>query len=353
MSSSDRPNSSRSEATLREVHLFMRFAREWELRFEKLLRTGSISKWYSAVGNEALTVSAAQAIERGDALLSLHRDSGAILRYYLEPADVLPGEFSSPPASGRRGLRADGRALLDRLASQVLGRADGFTGGFDRSYHYNYCDDEAGAVHVGMISHLGAMLPVATGIALALERAANHRVALAFIGDGGTSTGDFHEALNLAAVMRLPLIVVIENNGYAFSTATSEQYACASLALRGAGYGVPGVEVDGGNVRDVLAAVADAVGRARAGEGPTLIEARVGRMRGHSEGDDSAKFVVDDGVVDPLESFERELVERGAAREDDLLRLAEHCASCVLDVVDRALARPSPNPGAERPIYAE
>ena len=195
-------------------YAYMRLAREVDSRFEKLLLSGRVAKWYSEVGNEATTVSAGLAIGRGDVLCTLHRDLGAILAYYLDPVRTFPGFGFGEEADHRPAPRE----LLYRLVCQLLGRADGFSGGVERSYHYGYLAPEMGLNHVGMISHLGAMIPVAAGCAFALKRSGTDRVAVNFIGDGGTSTGDFHEGLNMAAVWNLPLVLVIENNRYAFST---------------------------------------------------------------------------------------------------------------------------------------
>ncbi len=334
------------ETQWREIHAFMRLAREWDVRFERLLKTGGIGKWYSAVGNEAITVPAAHCLEAGDALLTLHRDVGAILRYYFDVATLFPHFFAAPTAPTSR--RQD-RNVLYRLACQMLGKADGFTSGRDRSYHYNYCDRRSGILHFGMISHLGAMIPVAAGVAFALQQEGGGRVALHFVGEGATSTGDFHEALNMASVYSLPLVLVIENNGFAFSTPTTEQFACRSLAARGDAYGIPGVAVDGTDADAVLSAVATAVERGRGGAGPTLIEARVGRLRGHSEGDDSLAFarrVAPDPPVDPLEALESKMVAAGDLSTADVERIATAAHELVLTVVDAAAASPDPDPSA-------
>ena len=218
----------------------MKLAREFDARFESMLLTGRISKWYSAIGNEGITVPAGLALEAGDVLCSLHRDVGAILAFYLDPARAFPGfGFGSPD-----GRRPEPETLFYRLACQVLGKAPGFSHGIERSYHYGHFDDAAGIAHVGMISHLGAMIPVATGAAFAMKRNGGDRVAINFIGEGGTSTGDFHEGLNLAAVWKLPLVLVIENNRYAFSTPARHQYACLQLSDRGPGYGIPALTVN-------------------------------------------------------------------------------------------------------------
>ena len=151
-----------------ETHFHMRLSREWDERFEKLIRQGAVAKWYSGVGSEATTVASAGCLRPDDALLTIHRDSGAILRYYASCEDLVPGLL---PVENRHGCEK-ARELLYRLACQLLGRADGFTGGYDRSFHYAHFEEETGFKHIGMISHMGAMIPVAAGVALAFRQQA-------------------------------------------------------------------------------------------------------------------------------------------------------------------------------------
>jgi 2-oxoisovalerate dehydrogenase E1 component len=341
---------------LLELHFFLRLAREWDLRFEKLFRTGAVSKWYSSVGNEAITVPAATAIEAGDALCTLHRDSGAVLRYYLDAEQLFPGLLAG--GRRRRLLELDSRDLLHRLACQMLGNAEGFSAGHERSYHYGLMEEDAGCIHVGMISHLGAMIPVAAGLALGFRQRRSDRVALNFIGEGGASSGDFHEGLNMAAVLRVPLILIIENNRYAFSTPARQQYAAESLASRAAGYGISGALVDGNDPEAVWREVSKAVARGRQGGGPTLIEAVVGRMRGHSEGDDSILQVPEAerrhfACEDPVERFESKLLEAEVMPAAHLEEVRKLTSGLVLETVERALASPDPDPAAERRLYAD
>jgi len=275
-------------------YAFMKLARDFDSRFEALLLTGRVSKWYSEVGNEATTVPAGLMLAPGDALCTLHRDLGAILAVYLDPARAFPEMGFGEPD----GRRPDPVEILVRLACQLLGKGAGFSQGVERSFHYGYLAPEHGILHLGMISHLGSMIPVAAGCAFAHQLAGSGRLAVNFIGEGGTSTGDFHEGLNMAAVWKLPLVLVIENNRYAFSTPAHLQYAARQLSDRGVGYGIAAETVDGNDPDAMAAALARAAARARAGEGPTLLEAMLGRMRGHSEGDDSLKVV-------PAEELER------------------------------------------------
>jgi len=335
-------------------YAFMKLTRDFDSRFEALLLTGRVSKWYSEVGNEATTIPAGLALGAGDALCSLHRDLGAILAYYLDPARAFPGfGFGEPD-----GRRPEPGVLLHRLACQLLGKGEGFSQGVERSFHYGYLAPEHGILHVGMISHLGAMIPVAAGCAFAFRQAGSDRVAINFIGEGGTSTGDFHEGLNMAAVWKLPLILVIENNRYAFSTPARLQYAARRLSDRGAGYGIAAETVDGNDPDAMAEALRRAVDRARAGEGPTLLEAMLGRMRGHSEGDDSLKVVPADELAgyragDPVPAYARRLEEEGvmdgALRERLEKRIAEMVEAAIAGAID---APPPPDEVALRPVFA-
>jgi len=249
-------------------------------------------------------------------------------------------------------------ALLLRLACQLLGKGEGFSQGVERSFHYGYLAPEHGILHLGMISHLGSMIPVAAGCAFAFRQRQNGRVAINFIGEGGTSTGDFHEGLNMAAVWKLPLILVIENNGYAFSTPAGQQYAAQRLSDRGIGYGIAAETVDG-NDPDVMAAVLQrAVDRARAGQGPTLVEAMLGRMRGHAEGDDSLKVVPADDLAayraaDPVPAYARRLEAEGVLDGVVAERLDTRIAELVERAITKAIDAAPPAPEvAMRPVFA-
>jgi 2-oxoisovalerate dehydrogenase E1 component len=335
-------------------YAFMKLTRDLDSRFEALLLTGRVSKWYSEVGNEATTVPAGLALGPGDALCSLHRDLGAILAVYLDPARAFPGfGFGDPD-----GRRPDPEALMRRLACQLLGKGDGFSQGVERSFHYGYLAPEHGILHVGMISHLGAMIPVAAGCAFAFRRSGGDRVAINFIGEGGTSTGDFHEGLNMAAVWKLPLVLVVENNRYAFSTPARLQYAAARLSDRGIGYGIAAETVDGNDPDAMADALGRAVARARSGDGPTLLEAMLGRMRGHSEGDDSLKVVPADELAayraaDPVPAYARRLEAEGVIDAALRERLEARIAELVEAAIASALAAPPPAAQvALRPVFA-
>jgi 2-oxoisovalerate dehydrogenase E1 component len=335
-------------------YAFMKLTRDFDARFEALLLTGRVSKWYSEVGNEATTIPAGLALGAGDALCSLHRDLGAILAVYLDPARTFPGlGFGEPD-----GRRPDPEALLLRLACQLLGKGAGFSQGVERSFHYGYLAPEHGILHLGMISHLGTMIPVAAGCAFAFRQRRSDRVAINFIGEGGTSTGDFHEGLNMAAVWKLPLILVIENNGYAFSTPAGQQYAARRLSDRGIGYGIAAETVDGNDPDAMAAALHRAVERARAGEGPTLLEAMLGRMRGHAEGDDSLKVVPAEELAayraaDPVPAYARRLEAAGVLDGATAQRLEARIAELVERAIGQAIDAPPPAAEvAMRPVFA-
>ena len=296
-----------------------------EEKMLRLLRQGTLSKWFSGIGQEAIAVGVASALDDRDWILPLHRNLGV---------------FTT------RGVD------LERLFRQLLFKEGGFTAGRDRTFHFGLPAHHI----VGMISHLGAMLPVADGLALAAQLRREPRVAAAFVGDGGTSEGDFHEAVNLAAVWKLPVIFVIENNLYGLSTPVREQFAADDLASRGAGYGIPGVICDGNDLLAVHRTTVEAADRARRGDGPTLIEFKTFRMRGHEEASGTAyvppALFEQWRAHDPLARFERQLDERGvmpaAARE----ALRQQLVAQIDATADRVMAAPEPQSSAERELAA-
>jgi 2-oxoisovalerate dehydrogenase E1 component len=245
-----------------------------------------------------------------------------------------------------------GRGLdLVALFRQLFGRDGGFTKGRDRSFHFGVIEKKI----VGMISHLGAMLPVADGLALAAQLKNTRQVAATFTGDGATSEGDFHEAVNLAAVWRLPVLFVIENNMYGLSTPVAEQYACRELADKGLGYGIPGLVVDGNDLLAVYRSVERAAERARRGDGPTLLEFKTFRMRGHEEASGTAyvppPLVQEWGAKDPLARFERALVEGGVLSDPEAQAVRAALKTRVDAAVEEALATPAPVSTAERELF--
>ena len=226
---------------------------------------------------------------------------------------------------------------------QYMAKSDSPTGGKDGNTHFG--DLKRGLV--APISMLGAVIPVMAGVALAGRMQGKDLVALTYIGDGGTSTGDFHEGLNLASVLNVPFVLIAEHNGWAYSTPTSRQMRIKNIATRAAAYGIPGEVVDGNDVLAVYEATKRAVERARSGAGPTLIESKTFRMKGHAEHDD-AGYVPKEQFEewrpkDPIERFERHLL-RGLATEEELKAIVAKLDAQLNEEVDFALASPMPPP---------
>ncbi|HXK11395.1 MAG TPA: dehydrogenase E1 component subunit alpha/beta [Vicinamibacteria bacterium] len=300
---------------LRRFYRSLLLPRMIEEKMLVLVRQGRLSKWFSGVGQEAIATGVVTALEPDDFILPMHRNLGVFT----------------------------GRDLhLPQLFRQLLGREGGFTKGRDRTFHFGTLEKGI----VGMISHLGAMLPVACGLALAAQLDGDRRVAAAFTGDGATSEGDFHEALNLAAVWRLPVVFVVENNRWGLSTPVHEQYACRNLADRGLGYGMPGVVVDGNDLLAVHRAVRRAAERARRGDGPSLLEFKTFRMRGHEEAS-GTDYVPKDELEewarkDPVKRYEAFLVEKGLLAQADFATIRAAYKARIDALADEALAAPEP-----------
>jgi len=247
-----------------------------------LLRQGKISKWFSGIGQEAISVGVSTSMNDDEYILPMHRNLGV---------------FTS------RNIP------LHRLFSQWQGKANGFTNGRDRSFHFGTQEYNI----VGMISHLGPQLGVADGIALASTLKKEQAVTAVFTGEGGTSEGDFHEALNIAAVWDLPVLFCIENNGYGLSTPTTEQFSCKNLADKGIGYGMESYVVDGNNILEVYKTVDALCKRIRKKPKPVLLEFKTFRMRGHEEAS-GTKYVPEElmeewGKKDPIENYEHFLLD--------------------------------------------
>ena len=247
-----------------------------------LLRQGKVSKWFSGIGQEAISVGATFALQPDEWIMPLHRNLGVFTTRNMP---------------------------LNQLINQWQGGEDGYSKGRERSFHFGNRDHFI----CGMISHLGPQLAVADGAALAYQLRGEKKVALAFTGDGGTSEGEFHEALNVAAVWNLPVIFIIENNGYGLSTPVSEQYRCNSLVDKAAGYGMEGVQIDGNNILTVYETVKGVRDYCIQNQKPYLIEAMTFRMRGHEEAS-GVKYVPKELFEewiekDPLKNYERFLVE--------------------------------------------
>ncbi len=345
-------NKSLSVDYFKTVYAVSYLARAIDERFKTLFLTGRVAKWYSQVGNEITTVPVGLHMSKGDILSTLHRDLGAILAYYFNPADLFP----------KMGLLNkeryfDKKEGLFKLFSQLLGKGTGFSRGIERSFHYSVIDREKGFFHVGMISHLGAMIPVAAGTSFAAKLKNNGNFAVTFIGDGGTSTGDFHEGINLASVWNLPLIIIIENNQYAFSTPTYKQFRCEKLSDRAVGYGIKGLHVDGTNIDEVTYAVEEAIGTVLTGKGPVIIEAVLGRMRGHSEGDGSLKIVPEKDLQfylsnDPLVKLKDRLLAEGMVDQDWLSNIEQVARDTIETILNEALEAPLSDVNvAMRPVF--
>jgi 2-oxoisovalerate dehydrogenase E1 component len=254
-----------------------------------LLRQGKIAKWFSGIGQEAISVGLATALNHEEFILPMHRNLGI---------------FTT------RGIP------LNRLFSQFTGKPGGFTKGRDRSFHFGTQEYKI----VGMISHLGPQMGVADGISLANKLKNNKQVTAVFTGDGATSEGDFHESMNVAAVWDLPVIFVIENNGYGLSTPSSEQFKCKQFIDKAIGYGIEGVQVDGNNVLKVYETVKRIAEDIREKPRPILLECITFRMRGHEEAS-GTKYVPKElfdvwGKKDPVQNFERFLLEEGVLTEE-------------------------------------
>jgi len=299
------------------------FPRLIEEKMLILLRQGKISKWFSGIGQEAIAVGLTQALADTDYILPLHRNLGV---------------FTS------RGVG------LERLICQWLGKPDGFTQGRDRSFHFAVPEKRI----VGMISHLGAMLPVADGLALVARLDQQDTIAVPFIGDGGTSEGDFHEALNVAAVWNLPVLFVIENNGYGLSTPVSEQFTVPSLAVRAKGYGINGHTVDGNNVLAVYQTVSRLAKRIRKNHKPILLECMTFRRRGHEEAS-GTKYVPTElmqewEAKDPVDNYERFLQESEVLSATEIASIRKTLKAEIQHAVDCAFAAPTVSVSYDREI---
>ena len=259
-----------------------------------LLRQGKISKWFSGIGQEAIAVGATLALDQDEWIMPLHRNLGVFT------ARNMP---------------------LTELFKQWQGDITGYSKARERSFHFGSKEH-----HVcGMISHLGPQLAIADGVALAYQQRGQSKVSVAFTGDGGTSEGDFHEALNVAAVWNLPVIFIIENNGYGLSTPTNEQYQCSHLVDRAIGYGIEGIRIDGNNILEVYNTVKGVRAYCIKNQKPYLIECDTFRMRGHEEAS-GVKYVPKElfemwEQKDPIKNFEHYLVSTNILKEEDVIQI--------------------------------
>lgn len=288
-----------------------------------LLRQGRISKWFSGIGQEAIAVGATMALDMDEYIMPLHRNLGVFT------ARKMP---------------------FDKLFMQWQGRKEGFSKGRERSFHFG-----ANEYHIcGMISHLGPQLAIADGIALAHKLKKENKISLAFSGDGGTSEGDFHEALNVAAVWGLPVIFLIENNGYGLSTPVNEQFVCKQLADRAIGYGMKGITIDGNNILEVNKTIAEAREYCIKEQKPILVECMTFRMRGHEEAS-GVKYVPKElfeewAVKDPVSNFEAYLLKEDLLTESKIEEIRNGIRKEIEEGLDKGFAEPPVTPNTDEEV---
>ena len=275
--------------TLKQLYRDMLMPRMIEEKMLILLRQGKISKWFSGIGQEAIAVGATRALLPEEMIFPMHRNLGVFTCRNIP---------------------------LTRLFGQWQGKAVGFTKGRDRSFHFGSLEHHI----AGMISHLGPQLSLASGVALAYKLKDSGKASLAFTGEGGTSEGEFHEALNVAAVWNLPVVFLIENNGYGLSTPTSEQYACTNLSDKGKGYGIRSLTIDGNNVLEVYSTLSRELDNIRKDPKPLLLECLTFRQRGHEEAS-GTKYVPEKLMKhwierDPVQNYEQFLIDESIIDND-------------------------------------
>jgi len=304
----------RSSEELLTIYKKLVYPRTIEEKMLKLLRQGRVSKWFSGIGQEAIAIGATLALQPDEWMMTMHRNLGV---------------FTTRNVS------------FEKLFLQWQGKKEGFSKGRERSFHFGSVDHKI----CGMISHLGPQLSVANGAALAAKLRDERKVALAFTGEGGTSQGEFHEALNVAAVWNIPTIFIIENNGYGLSTPTEEQYMAKKLADRGKGYGIKSKTIEGNNVLTVL----DEVSKARAycvkNQKPFLLECQTFRMRGHEEAS-GTKYVPQElfdewAKKDPISNYENWLKGEGILTDELIETIHAEFVESINADVQKVLDVPS------------
>lgn len=309
-----------NKETQKALYFNMLKSRLIEEKMLILLRQGKISKWFSGIGQEAISVGVTLALDADEYILPMHRNLGV---------------FTSR------------KIPLFRLFSQWQGKANGFTKGRDRSFHFGTQDYKI----IGMISHLGPQLGVADGIALSHVLRNESKLTAVFSGDGGTSEGDFHEALNVASVWNLPVLFCIENNGYGLSTPSNEQYNCESIADRGIGYGMESHVIEGNNVIEVFSKV-DAIAKSvRQNPRPVLIEFKTFRMRGHEEASGTkyvSKELMDTWAKkDPISNFESYLLDKKIITIEDIEDYKQTVSAEIQEGLQTAFDEPVISPDLE------
>jgi TPP-dependent pyruvate/acetoin dehydrogenase alpha subunit len=322
------PVESRDKQLLLRIYETMLMTRAVEDRMVSMYRSGDLlGSLYTGHWHEAISVGTASALRQDDFLAPIHRDLGAHLWRGMDPAQVM---------------------------ASFMGKATSPTHGRDGTLHYGRLDLNI----YNLPSHIPDNYPVALGFAFAFQYREQDGVSLAYCGDGSTSEGNFHESLNIAAAMKLPAIFVVENNQYAYSTPVRLQSAVKEYAVKAQAYGMPGVTVDGTDVLAVYDATSEAVARARAGEGPSLIEGVTMRMHGHAE-HDPADYVPREMLEewqkrDPVALFENVLLEHGVIDEETASKTREAARQKAIEARKKALADPLPDPATvEQGVYAD
>jgi len=305
----------KSDSALLNFYKRLLYPRMVEEKMLILLRQGRIGKWFSGIGQEAIAVGSTMAMQAQEYILPMHRNLGVFTTRDIP---------------------------LRKLMAQWQGKITGFTKGRDRSFHFGTQDYKI----IGMISHLGPQMALADGIALADLIEQKEKATLVFTGEGATSEGDFHEALNVAAVWNLPVIFLIENNGYGLSTPTNEQFKCKNLADKAIGYGIEGVQIDGNNILEVYDTINSIADSIRKNPRPVLIECLTFRMRGHEEAS-GTKYVPQElfdewAAKDPLNNFEQYLLEQHIITESLVQQLRAAFKADIETEVEIAFQDPEP-----------
>jgi 2-oxoisovalerate dehydrogenase E1 component len=317
----DRKNLSNEEL----IHLYRSILkpRMIEEKMLNLLRQGRVSKWFSGIGQEAIAVGSTLALESDEYIFPMHRNLGVFT------CRELP---------------------LGKLIAQWQGKKEGYSKGRERSFHFGTNEHHV----VGMISHLGPQMALADGVALAHKITEEKKISLVYTGDGGSSEGDFHEALNVAAVWKLPVIFLVENNGYGLSTPSDEQFAFQHFIDKGVGYGMKAVQIDGNNLLEVYHTVRQLAEEMRENPHPVLLECITFRMRGHEEAS-GTKYVPQElfdiwGKKDPLENYQNFLLQEQIITPTQIEALRQEFTQEILDAIDYAFALPEVSPNSEEEL---
>lgn len=314
-----------TDDTLLQLYDSLLLPRMIEEKMLVLLRQGKISKWFSGIGQEAIAIGATAAMGASEWIMPMHRNLGVF---------------------------TERKMPLQKLFMQWQGNKDGYSNGRERSFHFGSTEH-----HIcGMISHLGPQLAIADGVALAYKLTGEQKAALAFTGEGATSEGDFHEALNVASVWNLPVIFIVENNGYGLSTPTIEQFRCRDLVDKAVGYGMEGIKIDGNNILEVYDTVRGVREYCIANQRPYLIECKTFRMRGHEEAS-GVKYVPPHlfeawSEKDPLINYEKWLMEEGILTEEARVSVRQRFKTQIEAELDIAYHAPAIKPDTDEELSA-